>query len=241
MVLAPSGPATPVQNGYRAVLSNSCYRLERGINWTYRNTQEHCDEPVIRFLNQNECVRLINACQLDLRNLVKGALYTGCRYGEISKLLVKDVSTAQASIYIQPSKSNKGRHIPLTLEGLNLFKALIVGKISDHNVFTKADNKSWGKNHHSRLFKAACDIAKVVPPFSFHYLRHTYASFLAHKGADLLTISRLLGHSDTRITSRHYAHLCDRTLANAVNTLLPDFLTVEQTEIVHLPTELCLY
>ena len=45
----------------------------------------------------------------------------------------------------------------------------------------------------------------------------------AQAGADLLTISKLLGHADTRITSRQYAHLCDETLANAVNRFLPNF------------------
>jgi integrase len=39
---------------------------------------------------------------------------------------------------------------------------------------------------------------------------------------DLLTISKLLGHADTRITAKHYAHLADKTLALAV-TKLPAF------------------
>ena len=39
---------------------------------------------------------------------------------------------------------------------------------------------------------------------------------------DLLTIAKLLGHADTRITSKHYAHLADKTLAAAV-TKLPSF------------------
>jgi integrase len=39
---------------------------------------------------------------------------------------------------------------------------------------------------------------------------------------DLLTISKLLGHADTRITAKHYAHLADKTLAQAV-TKLPAF------------------
>jgi len=57
---------------------------------------------------------------------------------------------------------------------------------------------------------------------AFHELRHTYASHLAQAGVDLLTISKLLGHSDTRTTSKHYAHLADKTLAQAV-TKLPSF------------------
>ncbi len=56
-----------------------------------------------------------------------------------------------------------------------------------------------------------------------HDLRHIYASLLAQAGADLLTISKLLGHADTRVTSRHYAHLCDTTLGNAVRAYLPGF------------------
>ena len=47
-------------------------------------------------------------------------------------------------------------------------------------------------------------------------------SRLPQAGVDLLTISKLLGHADTRITSKHYAHLADKTLAVAV-TKLPSF------------------
>ena len=45
--------------------------------------------------------------------------------------------------------------------------------------------------------------------------------------ADLLTISKLLGHADTRITSKHYAHLADKTLAAAI-TKLPSFSSPTQ-------------
>jgi len=73
--------------------------------------------------------------------------------------------------------------------------------------------------------------AKITPRLRFHEARHSYASALAQAGADLLTISKLLGHADTRITSRHYAHLCDKTLADAVNSLLPSFGTTEATNV----------
>jgi len=79
-----------------------------------------------------------------------------------------------------------------------------------------------GKNHHIRPLRDACKAAKIRPAVAFHELRHTYASHLAQAGVDLLTISKLFGHSDTRITSKHYAHQADKTLVAAV-TRLPSF------------------
>jgi len=130
-------------------------------------------------------------------------------------------------VYISSeAKSGRGRHVPLSGEGLAFFGEQILGKSGLDYVFTRQDGSPWLKNHQSRLMKAACEQAKIDPPIGIHELRHTYASLLAQAGADLLTISKLLGHADTRITSRHYAHLCDKTLANTVKNLLPDFGSV---------------
>jgi integrase len=98
-------------------------------------------------------------------------------------------------------------------------------------MFVRGDGETWGKNHQQRPMIEACKAAKVTPALRFHECRHTYASALAQAGADLLTISKLLGHADTRITARHYAHLCDKTLANAVNNLLPNFGAVEESNV----------
>lgn len=191
--------------------------------WKRVKPFENADEPVIRFLSEEESLRLINACPPDFRSLVKAALFTGARYGELAGLKVEDVSIDTGKVFIRPSKSGKGRHIPLSSEGLDFFKNLVVGKIRGMNVFLRANGTVWGRDYQHRPLKSACEIAQISPAIGFHELRHTYASLLAQRGADLLTISKLLGHADTRITSRHYAHLCDRTLANTVETLLPDF------------------
>lgn len=194
-----------------------------GTAWKNVRPFKNADSPRVRFLTEAESTRLINACQPDSRALVRSALFTGARYGELTALTVADVNPDTATVFIRPSKSGKGRHIPLSPSGLDFFKTAIAGKTGDALVFTKADGKLWGKNHHVRSLKEACIKAKITPAVGFHELRHTYASLLAQAGADLLTISKLLGHADTRVTSRHYAHLCDRTLANAVNALLPSF------------------
>jgi integrase len=192
----------------------------------------NADEPVTRFLTEAESTRLVNACRPDFRPLVKAALFTGCRYGELTRLLVKDVNLDTGMIYVTPeAKSGKGRHIPLSAEGLDFFQTAIVGKVGKSHVFTRGDGAPWGKNHNVRLLKAACEQAKIEPEIGFHELRHTYASTLAQMGVDLLTISKLLGHADTRITSRHYAHLCDNTLKAAV-AKLPGFGHQPETKLM---------
>lgn len=192
--------------------------------WRSVKPFKQADEPVVRFLNEAEATRLINACKPDFRRLIKAALFTGARYGELAALTVADMNPDTGSIYIRPSKSGKGRHIPLNADGLRFFNEIRAGKSGSETLLIKLDGTAWGKNHHVRMLAEACKAkaARIEPAVGFHELRHTYASTLAQRGVDLLSISKLLGHADTRITSRHYAHLADQTLRDAV-TKLPGF------------------
>lgn len=199
--------------------------------WRKVKPYANADEPITRFLTHAEATRLLNACRPDFRELVMAALLTGARYSELTRLKASNVNTDTALIYITAeAKSGKGRHVPLHDDALDYFKGLVAGKRGDDLVLTKQDGTEWGKNHHVRLLQSACENAKVEPAIGFHELRHTYASTLAQLGVDLLTISKLIGHADTRITSRHYAHLCDKTLADAVKKL-PSFGHTKQTKV----------
>jgi integrase len=193
--------------------------------WADAKPFKLADQPVERFLTPAEAKRLLNASPEDFRAMAGGALLTGCRYAELGALRAADVTITKEGgrVYVRESKSGKPRHIPLSPEGREFFEQTIAGKAGDELVFTRKDGGAWGRNHGVRPLAAACKAAKIKPPVSFHELRHTYGSLLAQAGADLLTISKLLGHADTRVTARHYAHLCDRTLANAVDSLLPSF------------------
>ncbi|MGC2517860.1 MAG: tyrosine-type recombinase/integrase [Burkholderiales bacterium] len=216
----------------KAILSRAFRegRVADDVEWRKVSPFKNADEARIRFLSDAEAVRLVNACPDDLRALVRAALLTGARYGELAGMRVQDADLRAARIYIAPAKSGRSRHVPLNPEGATLFGQMLAGKTGDALIFTKADGSAWGKNHHIRPLLEACKVAKIKPAVSFHELRHTYASYLAQAGVDLLTISKLLGHADTRITSKHYAHLADRTLAAAV-TKLPSF-AVNRSAIV---------
>ncbi len=58
-----------------------------------------------------------------------------------------------------------------------------------------------------------------VRAIRFHDLRHTYASVLLMSGASLVSVQRLLGHSDPKITERRYGHLLPDFMAAEVNRL----------------------
>ncbi|WP_414739357.1 tyrosine-type recombinase/integrase [Macrococcoides canis] len=47
---------------------------------------------------------------------------------------------------------------------------------------------------------------KITPLLKMHRARHAWGSILIYKGIDLITISKLLGHSDTTITQKIYLH-----------------------------------
>ncbi len=230
--MARKSTANRILTVFKAMLNKAFNDGDITSNATWRKVKpyKNVDQARIRFLTDAEGGRLVTACQPDLRALVRAALLTGARRGELAALKVADINLKKAQIYIAESKSGKPRHVPLNPEGLAHFTDALTGKTGDELVFTREDGKAWGHNYHVRALKVACKVAEVTPMVSFHELRHTYASHLANAGVDLLTISKLLGHSDTRITAKHYAHLADTTLAVAV-TKLPSFETTLKEEI----------
>jgi len=59
--------------------------------------------------------------------------------------------------------------------------------------------------------------------FSAYDLRRSYGSLLANAQANDPTIAHALGHADTRMTRRHYAHLLDSVVAAELQAKLPTF------------------
>jgi len=177
----------------------------------------------VRYLDHAEAQRLLNACDPAFRALVRGALYTGARYGELGRLQVKDYHADSGTLYVAESKSGKPRYIPLTDEGRAFFSQQVAGKNGKDRIFTRENGEPWCKSHQHKPMRAACESAKITPPIGFHDLRHTYASMLAMRGVPLQVIAEALGHADTRMTSKHYAHLAHSYVADTIRAHLPDF------------------
>jgi integrase len=175
------------------------------------------DAPVIHFLSEDECRRIVDATKGQFRDLVRGALVTGCRYGELIRMRVADFNASAGKVTVRLSKSGKPRHVVLADEGRALFEQVTAGRALQDLIFRRDDDGPWGPSHQQRPLAEASGIARLDPPATFHILRHTYASSLAMKGVPMGVIAAQLGYSDTRMTEKHYyAHLSPNYVAETV-------------------------
>ena len=132
------------------------------------------------------------------------------------------------------SKAGKPRHVVLTEEGQRLFVTLIAGKFGKEPIFTRSDGGLWGKSHQLRPMVEASKQANIKPAVSFHVLRHTHGSTLAMRGVPFGVIAQQLGHADTRMTEKHYAHLAPSYVADTIRLHFPVLGIAGETNIHHL-------
>ena len=188
----------------------------------------------LRYLSEEEILRLLAACPSHLRNIVICALYTGMRRGEI--LGLKWSQIRNGFIYLQKTKTDEPRQIPVNdaLEVLfqNITKAQQIG--SEHVFIFSRKNKRKEMPTDSGLkvintvvghfvgevktsFYAALKRAGIKN-FRFHDLRHTFASHMIMRGGSLKAVQEILAHKTMTMTLR-YAHLSQEHKKTAVNLL----------------------
>lgn len=234
----------------RATANRTLTTLKAALNHAFREGHAATDEawrrvlpfreadaPKVRYLGQAEIKRLVNGTDRTFRPLVQAALLTGCRYGEITAFRVADLELAAGTITVRASKSGKARHVVLTEDGKTLFETHTAGKPGDALIFVRDDGAPWGKSHQHRPLRAACKRAKIAPAASFHILRHSYATTLLRAGVPLPVIAANLGHADTRMTERHYAHLAPSHVADVIRAAMPDLGIVKRSNVQTLRVE----
>ena len=190
--------------------------------WRRVEPFENVDAARVCYLTLAEASRVINGCAPDFRRLVRGALETGARYGELSVLDVSDFNPDSGTIAIRQSKSGKPRHVVLTDDGIEFFRQITVGRAGSETLFLK-DGTAWLRSHQAEPMRQANKRASIDPPINFHGLRHTWASHAVMNGVPLLVVAKNLGHSDTRMVEKHYGHLAPSYVADAIRAGAPRF------------------
>lgn len=184
------------------------------------------------YLTPEEQTRLLNAIkERDFKRLVTGALLTGCRYGELTRMQVGDVELNGGTVLIRESKAGKSRRARLTMEGTAFFESITAGRKGGETLFQRdeatrrvrpedQDPLAWGQSEQSRRMHDAC-VSAELPKMGFHQLRHSYASALVTAGMPLAYVAQLTGHADTRMLEKHYAHLAPSDLTRSLEALAP--------------------
>jgi integrase len=132
------------------------------------------------------------------------AVSLGTRRGELMETTVPDVDLDRRRVTLRVTKNGRTRAVFINGIAMQVFESM--------NLRERKRKKDRGllfpdvtPEQVSMRFIRACRSAGIED-FSFHDLRHTYASLLRKDGAALDEIQNLLGHSDLRMTIR-YAHL----------------------------------
>lgn len=205
-------------------LAKHVYNLAiREWEWTANNPFAKVPmEPVhnerVRFLTEDEYPALLNACDNWLRPIVRIAVHTGMRQGNILNLKWQEVDLGGDAILLEHIKSGGRLRVPMdeTVKGL-LRELSKVRHITSPYVFHDSNGNRFSASTVQHAFQRVCKKAGISN-FKFHDLRHTFASHLAQRGISLDKIQSLLGHKEFKMTQR-YAHLLPKNFQEAVNVL----------------------
>ena len=147
-------------------------------------------------------------------NIMRMALVTGMRRGELFKLQWTDLDFDRGFIHIRDPKGGASQTIPMNEEAKQILETH--PRTASIYVFPGRGGRQRTdiKRGVNRIKKAAGLPAHFRP---LHGLRHNYASMLANTGkVDMYQLQRLLTHKDHRMTQR-YAHLHDEALRRAAD------------------------
>jgi len=133
---------------------------------------------------------------------------TGIRRSELIKLTVDDVYFSKKLIKVQ-GKRNKDRLIPMLpglmkkIQSFLEFRDKIVTDKTQTELFVTSKGKRMNPTLVYRRIRAYFSVASSKVRKSPHILRHTFATHLLNKGADINTIKEILGHFSLASTQEY--------------------------------------
>ncbi len=191
--------------------SNPMDRLSRHERAkTNRGKREYLTIDEVKALVATPCKRE------DIKRSYLFACNCGLRLGDVRKLkwgdITKDGNRWLLSVVM--NKSEKPVHIPLGVQARRWLPKRGKGekREADGLVFGSLPNDTH-INEHLKAWAAKAGITKAI---TYHTSRHTFATMLLTLGADLYTVSKLLGHSQIKNT-QVYAEIINRRKDEAVN------------------------
>lgn len=161
---------------------------------------------------------ILNACKtdkpLDIRNkAILEILYaTGARVSEVTNLKIRDINLDAGYIRCF-GKGSKERIVPIGEEAQDSIKKyfqevrpLFVKPTSPENVFLSRHGRLLGRDMVWKILRYYARQAGVKGRIHPHLLRHSFATHLLERGANIRYVQEMLGHTDIS-TTQIYTHI----------------------------------
>ena len=167
-------------------------------------------------LTPDELSRLLEAIEnadcTQAANLMRMALFTGMRRGELFRLQWADLDFERGFIHLRDTKGGKDQKIPMNAEAQKILES----HERTGSAFVFPGRKGKKRVDIKKTVNRIKDVAGLPKEFrALHGLRHVYASMLASSGkVDMYTLQKLMTHKGPQMTQR-YAHLRDESLRAA--------------------------
>ncbi|MBQ6175050.1 MAG: site-specific integrase [Clostridia bacterium] len=212
------------------VAINPMLKVKRPV----QSKDERSKDEEDKALTADQVTRLLEIMEsepLKWRVYVTLAIDTGMRRGELCGLHWSDIDMkngivtvrhnlqyAKGEVYETSCKNGKTRKIdigPDTVEMLKQYRKDQSGKCVSKYVFTVDGSASPMYPTSPTRYFTVIGNKCGIPHFHPHMLRHTSASLSITNGGDVVSVSARLGHSDTAVTLRMYAHANEESIRKA--------------------------
>jgi len=75
-------------------------KIARDVAWRRVKPFREVNVPRVRYLTAEECRNLIKVCAPEFAPLVRGAILTGCRYGELTHMMAGDLNAKAGRLWV---------------------------------------------------------------------------------------------------------------------------------------------
>lgn len=170
-----------------------------------------------RYLSEREVSRLIDAARTSPRDhaIICTLAYTGLRVGELCALTLDDLDFEEKIINIRSGKGERDRVVIMDERVEKAIRAYLTSRGGGSpRLFTTRKGPGIGEETVQRIVRKYAERAGISRKVTPHVLRHSLATNMLKRGADIRVIQRLLGHSSIS-TTEIYTHV-DPTLLREV-------------------------
>ena len=158
-------------------------------------------------LSRQEVMAIINSPKNLKHKTILHIIYgAGLRVGEVRRLRVNDIRSADGYIFVKDSKGKRDRHTVLSTHLLALLRAYYKAHKPAYWLFEGQGGGQYTATSIQKIYRKAVSDTKSNPWSTPHTLRHSFATHLMESGISLRHIQAALGHGSIK-TTEIYTHV----------------------------------